>query len=350
MDVDESAYEDSRLPSTRDALLIEAASRNSTNSVELTIRELLSFWGAKRRGDVITEEIKGDLTAANLTTTPSFTDGWIDTRIALVPFVRATPATSQLIPGDEKESTTPPAQVSLRVRSLQSANAGVVSVRLDDSLERVQSLMMSRDYSQLAVMSGPRSLRGAVSWESIAHAKICNPDAGLPEAIFPPEVVRLDDDLLAQIPKIADAGFVFVEAMDRQISGIVTTADISLLFATLAKPFFVLAEIERRLRRLIDQHFGAEDLDAIVDPADSKRSATRASDLTLGESTRLLEDPARWARLDLNIDRRIFIEALEDIRQIRNEVLHFSPDPLDDDQIQKTELFLKWLRKLDPQP
>ena len=196
----------------------------------------------------------------------------------------------------------------------------------------------------------PRSLRGAVSWESIAHARICNPNAGLTEALFLPETVRLDDDLLAQIPKIVDAGFVFVEAPDRQISGIITTADLSFLFATLAKPFFLLAEIERRLRRLIDHSFDPEDLARVVDPADAKRSAKRASDLTIGECIRLLEEPGRWARLDLNIDRRIFIEALDGIRQIRNEVLHFSPDPLDDEQIRKTELFLKWLRKLDPQP
>ena len=350
MDADEPPYENSRLPSTREALFTEAASSDSAKPIELTIRELLSFWNAKRRGELITEDIKNDLAAANLTTIPSFTDGWIDAHIALVPLVRATLATPLPITGDPEEPAAPPAQVSLRVRSLEAANAGVVSVRLDDSLERAQSLMMSKDYSQLAVMTGPRSLRGAVSWESIAHAKICNPTAGLPEALFPPETVRLDDDLLAQIPKIVDAGFAFVEAQDRQISGIVTTADLSLLFATLAKPFFLLAEIERRLRRLIDQNFGPEDLATIVDPADSKRSVTRASDLTLGEYIRLLEDPSRWVRLDLNIDRRIFIEALDGIRQIRNEVLHFSPDPLDDEQIHKTELFLKWLRKLDPQP
>lgn len=66
----------------------------------------------------------------------------------------------------------PVVQVSLRVGSLASANAGVGSVRLDDPLERAQALMMRSDYSQLAVQSGPRDLRGAISWESIAQAKI----------------------------------------------------------------------------------------------------------------------------------------------------------------------------------
>ncbi len=296
------------------------------------------------------EGIKSDLAAARMVTHPPFTDGWIDTRVALLPLGRGRSGGRDVVSSATESAEASLPQVSLRVRSLESANGGVVSVPPDDTLERAQSLMMSKDYSQLAVMSSARSLRGAVSWESIAHAKMGNPNAGLREAVFPPEMVRIDDDLLTQIPKIADAGFVFVEASDRQICGIVTTADLSLLFGRLAKPFFVLAEIEGRLRRVIDRHFKTEDLAQIVDPADATRSATRASDLTLGEFARLLEEPTRWLRLGWNIDRRIFIKDLQEIREIRNEVLHFSPDPLDEEQVDKMELFLKWLRKLDPQP
>ena len=58
-----------------------------------------------------------------------------------------------------------------------------------------------------------------------------------------------------------------------------------------------LPEVERRLRRLIDEHFKCEEIAAIVDPADAKRSVASASDLTIGESARLLEEPSRWSRL-----------------------------------------------------
>jgi len=168
--------------------------------------------------------------------------------------------------------------------------------------------------------------------------------------MFTPEIVGLNDDLLARIPMIVDASFVFVQSPDRQISGIVTTADLSIEFATLAKPFFLLAEVERRLRRLIDRLFTVEELATIVDPADTERSAVSASDLTIGECARLLEEPARWSRLKWSLDRAIFIGQLHDIRLIRNEVMHFSPDPLDDEQIRKVELFLRSMRRLDPQP
>lgn len=167
--------------------------------------------------------------------------------------------------------------------------------------------------------------------------------------MFTPEVVGLNDDLLARIPMIVDASFVFVQAQDRQISGIVTTADLSLEFATLARPFFLLAEVERRLRRLVDEHFSPEEIAAVVDPSDSDRSAASARDLTIGECARLLEQPDRWKRLGWEIDRVIFIDDLHSIRMIRNEVMHFSPDPLEDEQILKINRFIRSLRRLDPQ-
>jgi restriction system protein len=337
------------LPAGREDFLKLAAERAISNPLTVSIRSLLQYWDAKRRGYLITEEIRRDLTAVRLATSPAFTEGWIDTPVTIVPISsdplelneRVSPADAAVVPAVE---------VSLRVNSLASANAAVESVRLDDSLERAQALMMRSDYSQLAVQSGPRDLRGAISWESIAQAKIRKPDAGLRDAMFAPEVVGLNDDLLARIPMIVDAGFVFVQAVDRHVCGIVTTSDLSVEFATLAKPFFLLAEVERRLRRLISEHFSEQEIKAVVDPADDERVAVAASDLTIGEYVRLLEEPRRWNRLGWGLDRVIFVTELHEVRQIRNEIMHFSPDPLDDDQIRKIELFLRSLRRLDPQP
>lgn len=342
-----SAESTEMLPNSREELLKVAAARADSAPIRLTIRQLLGYWDARRRGYWITEEIKQDLTEARIATHPDFTEGWIDSSIELVPIKSPAAQSDEQVPA---VSSAPNAtQVSLRVMSLASANSTVEFVRLDDTLERAQTLMICNDYSQLAVQSGPRDLRGAVSWESIAQAKIGKPEAGLRDAIRQPEVVGLHDDLLARIPMIVEAGFVFVQASDRQICGIVTTADLSLEFGALAKPFFMLAEVERRLRRLIDRKFNSDEIAAVVDPADTERSAASASDLTIGEAARLLESPANWNRLGWLLDRPIFINQLHGVRQIRNEVMHFSPDPLDEDQIRRIELFLRSLRKLDPQ-
>ena len=50
-----------------------------------------------------------------------------------------------------------------------------------------------------------------------------------------------------------------------------------------------------------------------------------------------------------SLDRAVFIAELHDIRLIRNEIMYFSLDPLDDEQVRKIELFLRLLRRLDPQ-
>lgn len=124
--------EDEVLPSTREELLKLAATRASGNPVTLSIRRLLDYWGAKRRGYWITDEITRDLTAARLATRPPFTEGWIDSLISLIPIASemAQPDGSAL-PSIEAAATAG-VQVSLRVNSLASANAGVESVRLDD--------------------------------------------------------------------------------------------------------------------------------------------------------------------------------------------------------------------------
>ena len=47
----------------------------------------------------------------------------------------------------------------------------------------------------------------------------------------------------------------------------------------------------------------------------------------MGEYQRILDDPGVWAGLGWPLDRSAFIERLDEIRQIRNDVMHFKPDP-----------------------
>jgi predicted transcriptional regulator len=337
---------------TLTAFLDDAANREPTNLVTLTVRELLAHWGAQRRGYWIVGQIKDDLAKTGLTTAPDFAGGWIDKWVTLLPIKKDAAAES----GDESIEAPDTAEltdsalsdVALRVEDLPSANTKVISVAPDQSLEMVQSLMMRYDFSQLAVMSGQRSLRGAVSWESIAQARIRNSEATLRDAITKVEIVSNRDHLLPLVPRIMSAGFVFVLAKDQTVQGIVTTADLSQKFADLANPYFVLSEIERRLRRSIDTWFTRDQIAAAKDPRDTRREVKSADNLTLGESNRLLSEPDNWKQLGWRLDRRVFIEALEEVLAVRNEVMHFSPDPLEPKQLAGLDNFVRWLRKLEP--
>ncbi|MDY7090568.1 MAG: hypothetical protein SYR96_36440 [Actinomycetota bacterium] len=127
-----------------------------------------------------------------------------------------------------------------------------------------------------------------------------------------------------------------------------TTADLSEAIASTANPFFVLAEVERQLRDIIDDKFTPEELAAVLDPQDRERDVSSADQLTFGEYKRLIEVPDNWERLAWDLDRKLFVDALDDVRQIRNDIMHFSPDPLDEEQLRTLADFARWLRRIRP--
>jgi CBS domain-containing protein len=326
--------------------LQDAAERPEGNYVELPIRDFLAKWDAKRRGVWVVKTINKDLQRFGLETEPSFESGWIDGRIT----VRKIPN-----PGDtDTASPTPNAgqppgdnQVNwLRVSSLESANIALTGVTRDDSLVKAQSLMIRNDYSQLPVLSGERNLEGAVSWESISTAMMHSDDIDLRSCIVPAILVDAEDDLLTLIPRVIDAGYVFVVGSQKRISGIVTTADLSKAFQTLAGPFLLVGEAERHLKRIVNQCYTAATIKEVRDPSDN-REVSAAEDLSIGEIHRLLENRDRWGELNWKIDRNIFISALQELRDLRNEIMHFSPDPIDEETIGGARRFLKWLELLD---
>ncbi len=332
--------------------LTEAAARERPNLIEIPIRELVGRWGHKRRGTWVVNGMARDLKKAGLVTEPDFAQGWIDAVVTLVPrrLVKPhEPAESKpetAVAADEELPV--PGEVTLIVGSLRSASQPVCSVAMDSTLLQAQSLMMKNDYSQLAVMSDKRNLRGAVTWESIAKTSMRMAKPQIRDCVIPAELVRFEDDLIQHIPQIVRSGYVFVHRPDRTISGIVTTADLSEEFGRRATPFFLIGEIERRLRRAVDHIFTTAELAHVRDPRDATRDVESASDLTIGEYIRLLENPSQWNKTAWQAERSIFIEALQSVREIRNEVLHFSPDPPDEDQIAELRSFIRWLKFLDP--
>jgi hypothetical protein len=140
--------------------------------------------------------------------------------------------------------------------------------------------------------------------------------------------------------------YVLVRAADNRIKGIVTSTDLNLQFQQLSEPFLLLGEIENFVRSLIDGKFTLAELRAIRDAADGGRPVESVADLTLGEIIRLVENPERWQRIGLQIDRVIFKNELERIRLIRNDVMHFDPDPISVEDHQSLRAFVHFLHQL----
>jgi predicted transcriptional regulator len=337
---------------TRAKFLREAANRERSDLVQLSIRELLEMWGYKRRGNWIVSQIEGELEDAGLITEPSFAQGWIDAIVQLMPIglieLRHPRTQPEIELEERQEWAVESGVVTLLVSNLRSATQEVCSVPLDCALLTAQSLMIRHDYSQLAVMSDKRNLRGAITWEAIAQTSMRKNPETVRDCLIRAETVRHDDDLIHHIPRIVQAGYVFVRAKDETIGGIVTTADLSEEFARLATPFFLIGEIERRLRRSVNRAFSAAELGEVRDPGDEGRDVASADDLTMGEYVRLLEKADRWIKTGWRFERKVFIEALDAVRNLRNDVMHFSPDPLEEHELTELRRFIGLLKFVDP--
>jgi hypothetical protein len=89
------------------------------------------------------------------------------------------------------------------------------------------------------------------------------------------------------------------------------------------------------------------ELAAARDPVDGDRTIEDVSDLSLGEYIRLLENPKRWEKLAVKIERKTFVEELKRVGRIRNDVMHFDPDGPSPEDLKTLRKFVKFLSDLE---
>jgi predicted transcriptional regulator len=333
----------------------------------VSVRTFLSWFGAQRRGWQIVHQIREQLAEADLVTIPNFESRWIDApiefqlRTALREVAHAA-ADTRDIPADgttADDALIAPAEPvvswvskdpTYRISKLAAANGGVTIVNPKATLSEAVTLMMARDFSQLPVMTGERTVLGIISWKSIGSRLALRRSAdavgtdvveGLMEQAHE---VRADTSIFEAISVIVQNDYVLIRGEGNKITGIVTASDLSLQFRALTEPFLLLSEIENLVRNMIGDRFLPTELSSARDPDSRDREVRSVADLTFGEYIRLLEDPERWTRLQLAIDRVLFCKNLDRIRTIRNDVTHFDPDgitPADLDTLRHFTNFLK---------
>ncbi len=359
----------------------------------LTVRELLRMFKAERRGLNKVHDIRTALDSLGLVTDPDFESVWIDGKIRIrledasnVVTVAVPAGGAEIVEEDEldedqslsteeqeeadsqqvgsEEAAQPPivvaaegvvetvlsepADPTFRIGSLPAANKPLTTVGQDDSLKKAVTMMLQFDYSQLPIMHGEREVKGMISWKSIASrysiggecckVQNCREDA---------QVVDGNGTLFDAIPTIVKHGYVLVRnPQDRRITGIVTASDLSLQFQQLAEPFLLLREIELHIRQLLQEKVVPEDLDWLGSADTTAPKPKSISDLSFGGYIRLLQRPQVWARLSLNIDQASLTVQLEQVRQIRNDVMHFDPDPMTVQQLDALKNAAKFMQQL----
>ena len=334
--------------------------REGKESPRVTVRELLSWFGAHRRRYWIVEWIRDKLAEANIQTEPDFESIYLDSPITFClrsekPQKEITPNTLEI---SVTESLTCAEEVSTtrlesyndptyRISKLGAANSPPLCVAPDATVQEAITLMLSNDFSQLPVMTGERDVRGMISWTSIGTRLALEKSGTYARELMDiHQEIRADASLFQAIPIITQHQYVLVRGNDNRITGIVTASDLSLQFQQLAEPFLLLGEIENHIRHILAGKFSVPELGDAQDPRDTQRAVSQVSDLTFGEYIRLIENPERWKKLDMSIDRKILIKNLDRVREIRNDVMHFDPDPMPTDDLDFLRDLVRFFQRL----
>ena len=282
----------------------------------ITPRELLNSLGCYKRTAGNCLYVDNFLEENQLEVSPNYTDTWIDGEIE----IRHKKIAETKIPKDPIK----------RVRVLEAANRLPKYVDNNDSLKKAITLMQMNKYSQLPVTNnGERAIIGYISWETISEAWANGIKSDKVKDYVKDEIQKIKPDmpLLDAIKIIYEYDFAVVVGKDKSLQGIITTADISSEFLSNTKPFLLLEEIEKSIRVLLNGTFLLDDIKKIC--VNTEKDITSIDDLSFGDYKRIIENPDLWDKLNINADKKLLTERLDEIRIIRNEIMHFAPDSID---------------------
>jgi len=308
----------------------------------VTARTFIGWFGAQRRTYWNVIIIRVGLEKHQLKTTPDFEGVYIDSQVS---FLQA--PTKKNGQGQEEAVLDVYIDPTYRIGKLAAANKQPLWVKPDDPIAKAVTLMITHDYSQLPVMTSDREVKGILSWASLGSQMALGKECKyVRECMAPHKEINSDTYIFTAIDDIVANQYVLIRNAENAICGIVTTSDLSLQFRQLGEPFLLLGEIENYIRRMMKDKYTSDQLRTARDSSDSERYIQSVSDLTLGECQRLIENPDNWKTLDILIDRGVFIKKLDGIRRIRNDVMHFDPDGIPEQDLDKLRDFVRLMQAL----
>lgn len=314
-------------------LMVSKIQEDDSATFKLTPRMLLNALGCQKRTINNLRIVDNFLSSNQLEVSPDYSDCWIDIEIILRHKKKAT----------SKVEKDPIRKLAV----LEAANHVPITINNDAPLEEAVTTMIYYDYSQLPVTTGIRNPIGFISWKTIGSA-IANGNKSNSVKDYVDKnlkILPLDTALLSAVEVVYKHDFIVVQKSDKTLCGIVTTADLSSQFLSVTEPFLLLEQIEKHIRRILDGKFLVEEL-VQFNNLEENRNIECIDDLTFGDYLRLMQAKENWSKLKLCIDRNMFLKNLDEVRQIRNDVMHFSPEGIDDEQRSKLLRMAEFLAKI----
>ena len=156
-----------------------------------------------------------------------------------------------------------------------------------------------------------------------------NPQAPLADALTQVQLRRYDVEIVSIISLLLEEDFVLVTDETGSVTGIVTVAEqVVTAYGEMSTPFMMIGELDRALRRLLRRNFSIDEVAAVCGGGIGARKVRSFDQLTMGDYRSVLSNPAMWDRLAWPLERKTVIARLEEVSAIRNNVMHFNPDPI----------------------
>ena len=258
---------------------------------------------------------------------PSYQNGWIDELIELKPKDKL-----KIKNGENHDENIDPIN---RLSILEAASKKPISISRDAKLEKAYHLMWQNNFSQLPIMNNEREVLGIITWESIAKGLITKKESQCVKDFMSNnfKVLKEDVPLFDAIKDVINSGVVFVQDSKKIIKGPITPSDLNKEFIEQIEPFLLLEQIENFIRLILHNKIVLEDMLKLIHVEESTRTINSISDLTFGEYIRIFQNEEMWKLIALPFDRVGFVENLDKIRKIRNGVMHFHPDKLQNEEL-----------------
>lgn len=315
--------------------------KNKDKKYEISPRELFDAFHCYRRTPRNCEIVDSFLIKNNMELDPCYNDVWIDMPVNMQ--------------HKQMASSSICSEPIKKIKILKSAHVTPMYVDNNDDLKKATTIMQMYNFSQLPVTNnGLHNVVGYISWESIGIALSNGIISDKVKCYVKNDItiLELNAPLMDVIETVRERDFAVVINDRKELCGIITTADITAQFISNTEPFVYLEQIESLFRILLKDKFLLDEIKVVCVEDNRKNEITSIDGLTFGEYIRLIGSDSNWQKLGLNVDKKIFIERMEQIRQVRNDVMHFEPAGITDEQrtlLSKTSKFLSKLVKLQSQ-
>lgn len=340
--------------------------RDGQDARPMSVRSFLALFNQERRGYKVVDRIRRELREFGLNSQPDFENENIDNPIQIVLAVDQMSGQDQVssqtsaqaigaigeVSSDDLPYKEPREAVVTIRQGIPAAGKMPASIRPDEPVMKALSRLMDEKLSLLIVQKGDRArAEGVFSYESFSHSHMAGRQPNQVKDCMSRDFLEVNEEkpLIDAVKDIIRHGTVVVRSSQNQLCGVVTARDVTSVFVELAEPFLLLGQIENHLRALMERARLTKDeyKTLVIESDPTRRMKTEGpDDLTLGELITAFERDTYWKKVGLQFDKATFTNRLHSVRDIRNKVMHFSPDGLPPEDVESLKHARELLEKL----